>query len=103
MASAPRVVLCGTIPRMVPEDLARGAVARVALGVVRRQTLALPVRVLERIPVERPRHVDLLSADTNHLLPVQQLLRKDGREAPEQVALAVDDDFLLKHGDVGLS
>merc|ERR1719265_261089 len=66
-----------------PEDLARAAPVLVALGVLRRQTLPLERGVLERVAVKRPRHFDLLSADADPLLPVQELLREDGREPPE--------------------
>merc|ERR1719440_2738414 len=80
-----------------PEDLARRPVVDVALGVIRREALALKVRVLQLIAVQRSRHVDLLRPNTHNLLAVQDLLGDHGAQPAKQVALAVNDDLLLEH------
>merc|ERR1719440_2222057 len=80
-----------------PEDLARRPVVDVALGVIRRKALALKVRVLQLVAVQRAGHVDRLTPDANDLLAVQNLLRDHGAQAAKQMAFAIDDGLLLEH------
>lgn len=53
--------------------------------------------LLTLVPEERARHVDLLSADNDDLLSVEQLLGKDGGQTTQQVTTTIDDDDLLEH------
>jgi hypothetical protein len=47
---------------------------------------------------EGARDVDELGSDDDNLLPGQRLLGDDGRQATEQVALAIDDDGRVAEG-----
>jgi len=52
---------------------------------------------LELVAEQRARDVDLLSANQNDLLAVQELLGDIRSQAAHHVALAIDNDDLLKH------
>lgn len=53
---------------------------------------------LGAIVLTRAGDVELLRAHAHDLLSAEQLLGHNGREAAEQVAAAVNDNNLLKHG-----
>mmetsp|Transcript_36410 Transcript_36410/g.73412 ORF Transcript_36410/g.73412 Transcript_36410/m.73412 type:complete len:215 (+) Transcript_36410:136-780(+) len=79
-----------------PEDLGRSAEVVHPPSGVGVHVLPLEVGVLELVPVQRTRDLDVLSADAYDVLTVQQLLGKSGSQAPEQVATAVHNDLLLE-------
>merc|ERR1740121_72792 len=79
-----------------PQNLGRrtlveGTVARIRVGF-----LALEVRILELGTVERIGDVDVLGTNTDHLLPVEELLRHQRAEAAEEMAAAIDDHLLFE-------
>merc|ERR1719440_1439849 len=80
-----------------PEDLARRPVVDVALGVLRREALALEVRVLQLVAVQRAGHVNVLRPNTHDLLAIENLLRDHGAQPAKQMAFAINDDLLLEH------
>ena len=73
-----------------------GAVRR--LGV---HPLAEEAEVLHLLADEAARHADLLAADDDHLLPIQQLLGDNRRQASEHVVARVHHDALRAHARTG--
>jgi len=73
-----------------------GAVRR--LGV---HPLAEEAEVLHLLADEAARHADLLAADDDHLLPIQQLLGDNRRQASEHVVARVHHDALRAHAGAG--
>jgi len=65
-------------------------------AVVGLNTLAQEGHVLELVADEGARDLDLLSADHNNLLALEELLGHNGGQASEQMALAVNDHGLKK-------
>jgi len=77
-----------------PEDLGGGAEVD---GPVRRlgvHPLAEETEVLHLLADEAAGHADLLAADDDHLLPIEQLLRDDRGEAAQHVVARVHHDAL---------
>ena len=63
--------------------------------------LAEEAEVLHLLADEAARHADLLAADDDHLLAIQQLLRYDRREAAQHVVARVHHDALRAHAGTG--
>mmetsp|Transcript_173191 Transcript_173191/g.421274 ORF Transcript_173191/g.421274 Transcript_173191/m.421274 type:complete len:216 (+) Transcript_173191:80-727(+) len=82
-----------------PEDLGGRAEVEWSLPGVGVHLLALEVRILQLVAVERTGDVDVLSADARDMLAVQQLLCERGCKPTQQVAAAVNDNLLPEgHG-----
>jgi len=73
-----------------------GAVRR--LGV---HPLAEEAEVLHLLADEAARHADLLAADDDHLLPIEELLGDNRRQAAEHVVARVHHDALRAHARTG--
>lgn len=65
-------------------------------AVVGLDTLAEERHVLELVADEGSGDLDLLAADHNDLLSLEELLGNDGGKTTEKVSLAIDDDSLIE-------
>merc|ERR1719272_2677282 len=79
-----------------PEDLGWGPVMERALLWVRVHLLAAELGKLQLVAEEGARDVDILRADTDHLLAIEQLLGESGRETAKKMAATVHHDLRLE-------
>jgi len=61
-----------------------------------RQILPTYIKVLQLVAVEVSADVDALASHNHHLLAVENGLSHDGGQAAQQVASAVNDDWLKR-------
>jgi hypothetical protein len=84
-----------------PQDLGRGAEVDGPMGWLGVHPLAEKAEVLHLLAYESTRHTDLLAADDDHLLPIEQFLGDNRRQAAQHVVARVHHDALRAYAGTG--